>query len=511
MEAGPSNETPLSKGTAAALYHKLERRAYRDGLLTPPPISSSSSSSNSSSITGTSSASSPTKVLTFFDWLKDEATSGYGLEWKRTARTTHHVVNFLSVPFRLEPFLSYGTFLCLDLFLFHITYLPLRFLVALLALIQTLFSWGCSQTFGWRSRPQITRAHAYDLLKGLIIIVAVSVLGLVQVSRVYHYIRGEAIIKLYVVVSILEVLDQLFCSLGVDVMDALYRTTRDHLSLPGLVAANSATSSGSGTESPAMEMNVTFSDASITVDPFAAALRLAFHFVVAVGYTLAHAMVLFVQVVCLNVAINGRNNALLTLLVSNNFVELKGSVFKRFEAENLFQVSCADTVERFQLVLFLFLISLQEGLSSGGEPGTLLALCPSFVAIFLCEVLVDLIKHSFISKFNRLHADLYKTFSAIISQDLLSARQRNKTSLDPTHTCAKRLGLATLPFTVLCTRMVMTLVDVTALTRINTVSGVATVILSVLCLFAAKALISLLLQVKAATVIVAMKEESLKE
>jgi len=510
MEAG-SSETPLSKGTAAALYHKLERRALREGLFTPPQISSASasSSSSSSSMTATTSLA-PIKTLTFLDWLKDEATSGYGLEWKRTARTTHHVVNFLSVPFRLEPFLSYGTFLCLDLFLFHITYLPLRFMVALLALTQTLFSWGCSRAFGCRSRPQLTRAHAYDLLKGLIIIVAVSVLGFVQVSRVYHYIRGEAIIKLYVVVSILEVLDQLFCSLGVDVMDALYRTTRDHLSLPGLVAAN-AMNSASGTESPATEINVTFSDASITVDPFAAALRLAFHFVVAVGYVLAHAMVLFVQVVCLNVAINGRNNALLTLLVSNNFVELKGSVFKRFEAENLFQVSCADTVERFQLVLFLFLISLQEGLSSGGEPGTLLALCPSFVAIFLCEVLVDLIKHSFISKFNRLHADLYKTFSAIISQDLLSARQRNKTSLDPTHTCAKRLGLATLPFTVLCVRMVMTLVDVTALTRLNTISGVVTVILSIFCLFAAKALISLLLQVKAATVITAMKEENMKD
>jgi hypothetical protein len=136
MEAG-SSETPLSKGSAAALYHKLERRAYQDGLFTPPPVSSLSSSSSST----TSSFSS--KRLSFFEWLKDEVISGYGLEWKRTARTTHHVVNFLSVPFRLEPFLSFGTFLCLDLFLFHITFLPLRFLIAIFALIQTLVSFGC--------------------------------------------------------------------------------------------------------------------------------------------------------------------------------------------------------------------------------------------------------------------------------------------------------------------------------------------------------------------------------
>jgi hypothetical protein len=126
--------------------------------------------------------------------------------------------------------------------------------------------------------------------------------------------------------------------------------------------------------------------------------------------------------------------------------------------------------------------------------------------------LVDLIKHSFISKFNRLHADLYLTFAAIISQDLLSARQRNKTSLDPTHTCAKRLGLATLPFTVICVRMIMTLVDVTSFARMNTVYGITSIILSILILFAAKTLISLLLQVKAASVISKLKQEiNLKE
>lgn len=54
-----------------------------------------------------------------------------------------------------------------------------------------------------------------------------------------------------------------------------------------------------------------------------------------------HSIVLFFQVVTMNVAINSHNNALLTLLISNQFVELKGSVFKKFEKENLFQISCS--------------------------------------------------------------------------------------------------------------------------------------------------------------------------
>lgn len=58
-------------------------------------------------------------------------------------------------------------------------------------------------------------------------------------------------------------------------------------------------------------------------------------------FLVAHTMVLFFQMVTLNVAVNSYSNALLTLLISNQFVEIKGSVFKKFEKENLFQLSCS--------------------------------------------------------------------------------------------------------------------------------------------------------------------------
>ena len=76
--------------------------------------------------------------------------------------------------------------------------------------------------------------------------------------------------------------------------------------------------------------------------------------------------------VTLNVAVHSSNNALMTLLISNQFVELKGSVFKKFEKENVFQITCSgiiqrkiasnvsDIVERFQMMLFLFIITLQN-------------------------------------------------------------------------------------------------------------------------------------------------------
>ena len=58
----------------------------------------------------------------------------------------------------------------------------------------------------------------------------------------------------------------------------------------------------------------------------------------------AHSLVLTYQLLSLNVAINSYDHSLLTLLVSNQFVEIKGSVFKRFEKQDLFQITCAGSI-----------------------------------------------------------------------------------------------------------------------------------------------------------------------
>ena len=58
-------------------------------------------------------------------------------------------------------------------------------------------------------------------------------------------------------------------------------------------------------------------------------------------FTVVHTLVMVYQTISLNVAVNSYDHALLTLLMSNQFVEIKGSVFKKFEKDNLFQITCA--------------------------------------------------------------------------------------------------------------------------------------------------------------------------
>jgi transmembrane anterior posterior transformation protein 1 len=461
-------------------------------------------------------------------YLSNELGWGSALGWSRPVNRPGEgaMAGFLRVPWFMEKFLIFGHALAVDLFLFHFTLLPLRILFSasmlILSVIKIAFKaitpkglWNVLAGSEPKAVPgsvesrrassgtifQLTRAGLYDVLKGLIIFTATMVLGMVQVSRVYHYIRGEAIIKLYVIFNILEIVDKLCASVGTDIMDALYRTLRDDRDLETVgkwlhgepTDDGEGGSSGAAADSHGLESigifrllkSLTTSKAS-DWKPLLGCARLGWQVILAVIYVTFHSCVIFVQIVCLNVALNSRNNSLLTLLISNNFVELKGSVFKKFEPANLFQIACADAVERFQLALFLSLIILQEGASTN--------LISAALFIWGAEMVVDSVKHSFVCKFNRLHADLYSTFTAILAHDYVSVRGRIKTSLDPTHACVRRLGLSPIPLCCVLLRVTLTNVHPSWFPRaVTSATGFFALFAMIICLALAKLALSMLL------------------
>lgn len=164
-------------------------------------------------------------------------------------------------------------------------------------------------------------------------------------------------------------------------------------------------------------------------------------FVLALIYNVTHATALFYQVIALNVAVNSYSNALLTLLISNQFVEVKSTVFKKIEKDNLFQLTCADIVERFQLWLMLIIIALRNIVEVGGYgdiPGddavssrsnsilpSSFTVLPSwsgevftpFLLVLGSEMLVDWIKHSYISKFNNVKPAVYQRYLDVLAKD----------------------------------------------------------------------------------------------
>ncbi|KAF1977423.1 DUF747-domain-containing protein [Bimuria novae-zelandiae CBS 107.79] len=444
------------------------------------------------------------------------------------------LVNFLLLPPKLEAILGFGALACLDAWMHTLTILPLRFFIALGILIKW---WGSVMVKEvkfvctglprvWRRRrqtdaptptldsaaeemsssrsrgpsasasnatspnpsstttgrehdrhgmnfrfpdtkdapaPKRTRtryrhrrtmstpsallpSHKADMLKGALVIVSSMLLMRFDASRMYHGIRGQSAIKLYVIYNVLEVCDRLLSALGQDVLECLFsRETLDR-----------------------------------NPDGRSKVLRPLWMFLLALVYNVAHATALFYQVITLNVAVNSYSNALLTLLMSNQFVEIKSTVFKKFEKENLFQVTCADIVERFQLWLMLLIIAMRNivevgGLSIGAPsfsssftggnattsaPFSASSILPMsftifpkwigqvlspFLLVLGSEMAVDWLKHAYITKFNQTKPEVYEKFLDVLAKDYYS-----DAFIDQNLT--RRLGLPVLPLSCLFIR-----------------------------------------------------------
>lgn len=168
----------------------------------------------------------------------------------------------------------FGVLLCLDSFLYLFTMYPLRVVMATFRFFSS----------GFGLRRGFSPSHKVDLVRAFLLFTSLYAVTMVDVSYVYHNIRGQSTVKLYVIYNLLEICDRLCASFGQDILDALYWSAIDKRRSPTKILTT---------------------------------------FVVSVAYVCGHAMVLLYQIVALNVAMNSHSNALLTIVISNQFVEIK--------------------------------------------------------------------------------------------------------------------------------------------------------------------------------------------
>jgi Eukaryotic membrane protein family len=280
------------------------------------------------------------------------------------------VYNLVQVPLRLEKLLFFTVCICADEFLFLFTLLPIRCAVAVVSMlcvtVMSLVRYVDRSVLrsGWRlvssktSSPCGTAAQhtacqvdryrvssVIDLMHLSIFVFTSVVLSSFDISYIYHNIRGQSVIKLYVLFNVMEIFDRLCCSFGVDILDSLGWTTASAVNY-----TNTRKSQRAADQNRTPRANSgSLGENAVCAPPFRGFVllaRVAVDYLITLVYVCLHATILVIWVVTLNVAINTQNNALLTLLVSNNFVELKGSVFKSYKVQNLFQIACSDGVER---------------------------------------------------------------------------------------------------------------------------------------------------------------------
>ncbi|KAJ2746992.1 hypothetical protein GGI20_000888 [Coemansia sp. BCRC 34301] len=399
------------------------------------------------------------------------------------------VSQFMRVPWHVEKLLWFGIAICFDALVYVFSIMPAKFVRALLQLAAALLfelpvlveqacmssyaqvaigalptAWaerlvlaghraqhlagrlsgrlGHGATLGGNVVRWLSPTQLFDFYRGLLLIFTCAILSRMDAAQMYHSIRAQSSLKLYFIFSALDIFDRLLSSFGHDVVDALQSTVTDPRSLrwkSGLA-----------------------------------------YFVLAQIYMLVHTLVLFYQVITLNVAVNAYSDQLLALLISNQFVEIKSNVFKKWEKEMLFQVVCADVVERFQEIVFLFIIILRNlaelagpGLSpstgaaastaqapvsfDSATPSAFGPLLPAWISVPLLnriltpvlmvlgtEILIDWIKHAFITKLNWIRPEIYSHYIDILSCDLACSKAGVRAKgIPPTHSAPGSVAAAT--------------------------------------------------------------------
>lgn len=149
----------------------------------------------------------------------------------------------------------------------------------------------------------------------------------------------------------------------------------------------------------------------------------------------------------MNVAINSNNKGLLTIMMSNNFVELKGAVFKKFDKNNLFQLTCSDVRERFHLTVLLLIVAIQTMREFSWKSEQFFVMLPDCIWVLFVECLVDWIKHAFITRFNEIPTDVYKEYTTSLAYDMTQTRQKHAFS-DHSDLVARRMGFIPFPLGV---------------------------------------------------------------
>ena len=128
---------------------------------------------------------------------------------------------FLRVPSKLENLMIFSLAVCMDSFLYAWAMLPLKFVWGIVCMICSVI-----RPKGALQEIRFHRRHLYPMMQSaLIYFVYSQVLCPISIGKLYHWIRGQAMLKLYVLIAIVEVFDRLLCSFGQDAWDSLYWNT----------------------------------------------------------------------------------------------------------------------------------------------------------------------------------------------------------------------------------------------------------------------------------------------
>ena len=296
-----------------------------------------------------------------------ESTSTLGAETGVPARP--RLREYVKLPLIIEYVINHGILVCLSALLYELTLMPLS---------------GVKGLLKWTQKRSMTNVEKSDLARTLILFVAVWIFNAsIDFSAVYHYVRAQSLLKLYFIFNMLEILERLVRSWGNDLVDGMVWSCV-------------------GSRKPGWILSVSM------------------HWVVVLVYSLLHAYMHFWRVMIISVAI--LTNDIMIVLVTNNFNELKGTVFKKAEARSVYPVVTSDIVERLYLFLDVALVLFRMATSPQRSKMPFSEVFIWAGVMIALEVLTDWLKFLCISKFNQVDNATFWHYNRIHKDDLLLSR-----------------------------------------------------------------------------------------
>ena len=150
--------------------------------------------------------------------------------------------------------------------------------------------------------------------------------------------------------------------------------------------------------------------------------------------------------------------------------------------------------ERFHLFALLFVVVVQTMKEYGWREESFWSLAPDCLLVLGAEILVDWIKHAFVTRFNDLPAEVYHDYTISLAYDLAQTKQKYAFS-DHSDIVSRRMGFIPLPLGVVMLRVVYTSV------RSTNPGAWAVVVLAYFCLLTFRILGSIVILGKACDLI----------
>jgi transmembrane anterior posterior transformation protein 1 len=319
---------------------------------------------------------------------------------------------FLVVPLKLELAAAIGIASCIDRVLFEFTIAPIK-TIWLIFLKFPFFLLRKICFSRYRSTPLITSDEILLLIRLTTLIFCVSIFHeYVDFSVYYHYLRAQSLLKLYFLFNMLEIFERLVRSWGTDIEESL---------------SASLTSSGAPDEQ---------SSSILT--------SLGFVF-----YVIIHSAMHFCRLLLISVSLVSGDSSMFMIVVTNNFAEIKGTVFKKYDQKAMYGVFASDIVERVNLFFDVFFVLIGILTSPQTRRLPIQEVIWWCVVILTIEILTDWIKYPSLMKFNKIETSSFMDYNRTHCEDIVNSSTTSTL-------ITQRMSFQSLPIAVLLVFLVFT-------------------------------------------------------